>query len=271
MPWPGPTHVEALAPAGARRVDVGARDHAALSEREAGGAVRSLDARDLAIAKRRCVVPGDHRQQECQPTTGTGQAAYRREHAVVFRERASQQRAPREMDRDLVRDRLERERFERLAQEDEVRQPFANRKPRRVRERVRGAIQSDREGVRSGARYMERIAPVTRAGVDHRARVRAGELGDLTDVDVEETLTDELTHHVMLIPLFLARRVHRFIRVLDQTLGSADRARDVEAAVEIPEILRGLERFLERGLREAQGRAQSLELALIDLAFRYSR
>jgi hypothetical protein len=39
------------------------------------------------------------------------------------------------------------------------------------------------------------MAPVSRSGVDHRARERAGELGDLTDVDVEEALTDELTHH----------------------------------------------------------------------------
>ena len=66
---------------------------------------------------------------------------------------------------------------------------------RRIRKRVRGRIESDREGVRSCARYVERIAPVSRSGVDHRARERAGELGDLTDVDVEEALTDELTHY----------------------------------------------------------------------------
>lgn len=35
--------------------------------------------------------------------------------------------------------------------------------------------------------------------------------------------------------------------------------------VEIAEILRRLECFLERGLREAQGGAQPLELTLIDL------
>jgi hypothetical protein len=41
---------------------------------------------------------------------------------------------------------------------------------------------------------MERIAPVSRTQVDHGARERAGELGDLTDVDVDEALTDELAH-----------------------------------------------------------------------------
>jgi hypothetical protein len=46
---------------------------------------------------------------------------------------------------------------------------------------------------------MERIAPVTRAGVEHRARERAGELGDLTDVDVEEALADELSHVIDVI------------------------------------------------------------------------
>jgi len=41
---------------------------------------------------------------------------------------------------------------------------------------------------------VKRITPVSRAGVDRRAREPAGELGDLTDVDVEESLTEELTH-----------------------------------------------------------------------------
>jgi hypothetical protein len=43
-------------------------------------------------------------------------------------------------------------------------------------------------------RHVQRITPVSRTGVDRRARERAGELGDLTDVDVEEALTEELTH-----------------------------------------------------------------------------
>jgi len=68
-----------------------------------------------------------------------------------------------------------------------------------------------------------------------------------------------------------SRGVHGLVRVLHQTLGAGDGARYVEAPVEAAEILRGLERLLERGLREAQGGAQALELALIDPAFRYSR
>jgi hypothetical protein len=70
--------------------------------------------------------------------------------------------------------------------------------------------------------------------------------------------------------LFLPRRLDRLVGVLHQTLCSADRARDIEAAVEIPEILRGFESLLERGFREAQGGAESLELTLIDLARRHS-
>jgi nitroreductase len=66
-------------------------------------------------------------------------------------------------------------------------------------------------------------------------------------------------------PLFLSRRLDRLVRVLHQALGSADRARDVEAAVEIPQILRGFESFFERGFRQAQCGAEALELALIDL------
>jgi hypothetical protein len=75
---------------------------------------------------------------------------------------------------------------------------MSHRSACRVRKRVRGRVESDREGVRSLARYVERIAPVSRSGIDHRARERAGEFGDLTDVDVQETLADELTHARML-------------------------------------------------------------------------
>ena len=69
--------------------------------------------------------------------------------------------------------------------------------------------------------------------------------------------------------LRLAGRVDRLIGVLDEALGSADGARDVEAMVEIPQVLRGFKGFLERGFREAQRGAQPLELTLIDLARRH--
>ncbi len=71
--------------------------------------------------------------------------------------------------------------------------------------------------------------------------------------------------------LRLSRRVDRLVGVLHETLGSADRARDIEATVEVAEVLRRLECFLERGLRKAQSRAESLELALIDLRRRHGR
>jgi hypothetical protein len=113
---------------------------------------------------------------------------------------------------------------------------------------------------------MERVTPVSRTGVERRSREGTGAFGDLTDVDVEEALTDELAHRTMLARSSgLSRRLDRFVRILDQTLGPTDRARHVETVVEAPEILRRLERLLQRGLGEAQGRAQSLELALIDL------
>jgi hypothetical protein len=66
--------------------------------------------------------------------------------------------------------------------------------------------------------------------------------------------------------LRLARGVDRLERVVDQPLRAAHRARHVESTVEVAEVLRGLERLLERGLREAQGRAEALELAWIDVA-----
>jgi hypothetical protein len=45
---------------------------------------------------------------------------------------------------------------------------------------------------------VKRVAPVSRAGVDRRARERAGELNDLTDVDIDEAFSEELAHHAML-------------------------------------------------------------------------
>jgi hypothetical protein len=111
---------------------------------------------------------------------------------------------------------------------------------------------------------MERIAAVTRSRVDHGARVRTGALGDLTDVHIHEALADELTHQTIIALSLLPGGVDRLVGVLDQALRAADGTRDVVATVEIAEILRGLERFLERGLRETQGGAQSFELTLID-------
>ena len=65
--------------------------------------------------------------------------------------------------------------------------------------------------------------------------------------------------------------VHRLVRILNESLRTPDGAGDVEAMVEVAEILRRFERFLERGLREAQGGAQPFELALIDLPRRHQR
>jgi hypothetical protein len=64
--------------------------------------------------------------------------------------------------------------------------------------------------------------------------------------------------------LGFTRRIDRLERVPDEALRTPDRAWNVKAPVEAPEILRGLERFLERGLGEAEGRCEALELARID-------
>ena len=69
--------------------------------------------------------------------------------------------------------------------------------------------------------------------------------------------------------LRLAGSVHGLVRVLNEALGAADGTRNVETMVEIAEILRSLERFLERGFRETQCGAQPLELTLIDLTRRH--
>lgn len=69
--------------------------------------------------------------------------------------------------------------------------------------------------------------------------------------------------------LRLARRIHRFVRVLNEALRAADGAWYVEAMVEVAKILCGFECFLERGFSQAQCGAKPLELTLIDLTRRH--
>ena len=121
-------------------------------------------------------------------------------------------------------------------------------------ESVGRGVESDREGLRSGARYMKWIPPVTRSRVDDGPRVRTGALDDLTDVHIHQALADELMHHVIIARSLLASRVYGLVGVLDQALRATDGARNVVATVEIAQILRGFEGLLERGLREAQRR-----------------
>src|SRR3954452_11183957 len=67
---------------------------------------------------------------------------------------------------------------------------------------------------------------------------------------------------VTLVAAF-ACRGHRFVRVLHEPLRPTDRARHVEASVEVAEVLGRLERFLERRLRETQCRGEALELTRV--------
>ena len=68
------------------------------------------------------------------------------------------------------------------------------------------------------------------------------------------------------VMLRLPRGVDGFEGVLDESLRAADRPRHVESAVEIAEVLRRLESFLERGLRKSEGRTKALQLTRVDLA-----
>src|SRR5438445_5537650 len=65
--------------------------------------------------------------------------------------------------------------------------------------------------------------------------------------------------------LGLAGRVDRLEGVADEALRTPERAGHIEATVEAPQIFRGLDGLLERGLGEAERRPESLEFAGIDL------
>src|SRR5437016_625310 len=62
----------------------------------------------------------------------------------------------------------------------------------------------------------------------------------------------------------LARRGDRLFGIPDEPLRAAKGARHIEAMIEVAEVLRRLQRFLERGAREAQRGRKALELTLID-------
>ena len=61
----------------------------------------------------------------------------------------------------------------------------------------------------------------------------------------------------------MARGGDRLFRVPDEPLRAPEGAGDVEAMIEVAEILGSLERLLERGARKPQRGRQPLELALV--------
>ena len=64
--------------------------------------------------------------------------------------------------------------------------------------------------------------------------------------------------------LGLARSIDGFERVPDKALRAANGTGDVEAPIEVSEILGRFEGLLERRLREAERRCESFELARVD-------
>lgn len=100
------------------------------------------------------------------------------------------------MDAHLVGDAREvaRDSLDGADDQGDVRRPVARKAPRGVRQRIRGGVDADREGVRPRARYEERIAPVSSTDVDDDAAVRAGACEGLTDVYVETPLADQKSH-----------------------------------------------------------------------------
>src|SRR5439155_4035636 len=68
--------------------------------------------------------------------------------------------------------------------------------------------------------------------------------------------------------LALTRSVDRLVRVLHEPLRAGERAWDVEAPIEVTQVLGRLECFFKRGLGQPQRRSQPLELARVDLFHR---
>jgi hypothetical protein len=101
-----------------------------------------------------------------------------------------------------------------------------------------------------------------RGGGRFPARACAGGVGarkptpprehDRRDREQRPSLVDNGVSVIGLSPTAPARGVDRLERIFDEALRSAERARHIETPVEASEILRGLERLFEGGLRETQ-------------------
>jgi hypothetical protein len=90
---------------------------------------------------------------------------------------------------------------------------------------------------------MQNVAAVTRAHVHENVAERGGYRSGLTDVHIHELFAKKCAHDAM---LGLARGVHGLERVADEPLRAAESTRNIEPTVKASEVLRGLERFLER-------------------------
>ena len=107
------------------------------------------------------------------------------------------------MDGDFVRDcaKLIRKPLDTRDDECGVGQAGPFGAPRTVRERVRACVDRDGEELGVVTPAMHDVAAVARAHVRDDAAERGGQRSDLTDVYVDEPLTDEPTHAPMVAAL----------------------------------------------------------------------
>src|SRR5687768_11725573 len=73
----------------------------------------------------------------------------------------------------------------------------------------------------------------------HHSREAVGQA--TSRISRANAMTNRADQECKLPHLFLSGRLDRLVRVLHQALSPADRARDVEATVEIPQVLRRFE------------------------------
>jgi len=144
-------------------------------------------------------VARESRDHEAELGTRPQQPRDRHDHAWICREEAAKKRAPWEVDRcracDLVE--LRRQALDRLDEEHRVLEASPSRAPGAAGQDVRARVDREREGRRFSAGSMENVAAVARAEIHENAVERGGSCRDLTDVYVDETLSEKTTHEGM--------------------------------------------------------------------------
>jgi hypothetical protein len=143
----------------------------------------------------------DRREQDTQFPARFQQVGDRANDCVGSINESAQQRAPREVDGDLVGDAPEllRKTLHSFHQKGGVRQARSLRPPCAAREGVGARVDGQRERGRLGPRAVQNIATVTRSHVHENVAERGGYRGGLTDVDVDEALAEKSTHIPMVI------------------------------------------------------------------------
>ena len=200
---PARPRAEPLRPTGMRPGKIGCRRRTRLGKRQAVGRIvhrKPLErARVNGIQTVNMVARGDRKERRYRRICSCD-ARQTVQHGGVGDEHSAQQRAPREVDRDCVRQAVQfvRQRLRRRDDKARVRQTTALRRsggtPRRLRHSGGVGVNTDHQGISARGGGGQHEASVTRTQVDDGPLVPRPERGNLADVYVNDRAAGDDAH-----------------------------------------------------------------------------